>query len=114
MIDLEIAKNREYCELMNPQDSQQKYTCVEEQGLMKGGDFCYIKFPYDLEYDDLYQCLEQEGLPYNSQYCEVKYHHIEDQLGDEYNEQDKFDCYAEYGIENTDLNCIELRNTPRG
>ena len=50
----------------------------------------------------------------NSEYCEDKYHHIEELLGDEYNVQDKYDCYEEYGIPNTELDCPAIRNTPRG
>ena len=49
----------------------------------------------------------------NSEYCEDKYHHIEE-IEDEYNVQDKYDCYEEYGIPNTELDCPAIRNTPRG
>ena len=72
-MDLGIEKDRDYCEWKFVDNSEEKYACMDELGLVKGGDYCYSKFLFASETDDLYSCLESESLPKDSTYCSRKY-----------------------------------------
>jgi hypothetical protein len=59
--------NIEKCEL------EEKLKILNDGKLvMKGGDYCYFKFPYESSYEELYGCLKEEGIEnkYLSSYCE--------------------------------------------
>lgn len=73
LMDLGIEKDRDYCEWKFVDNSEEKYACMDELGLVKGGDYCYSKFLFASETDDLYSCLESESLPKDSTYCSKKY-----------------------------------------
>ena len=73
LLDLGIEKDRDYCEGKYVDNSEEKYACMDENTLVKGGDYCYSKFLFAAETDDLYTCLVSEGLPKDSTYCGRKY-----------------------------------------
>ena len=85
-----------------------KYECLDNNALPKGGEYCYLMYPWEQDYDDLFQCLEDEGLPKTAQYCDQKFTYLESEAikaGESFDIQQKWDCYAEYGIPQTDLDC---------
>ena len=43
----------------------------------KGGEYCYITYPWENLYDELYGCLEEEGLAKTAQYCDQKFTYLE-------------------------------------
>ena len=85
-----------------------KYECLENNALPLGGEYCYLMYFLEQDYDDLFSCLEDEGLPKTAQYCDQKFTYLEAEAmkaEEEFDIQDKWDCYAEYGIPQTDLDC---------
>ena len=56
--------------------SELKYQCLEENTLEKGGEYCFLAFPWEELYEELYNCLEEEGLPRNAQFCDQKFTYL--------------------------------------
>ena len=83
---------------------------------MKGGDYCYFKYPYQSSYDELYNCLREQGIDnkYLSSYCEQKYHYKR-QMKISFPEREYFDCLNQkaYGIDfDTTNQCANLLLMP--
>ena len=52
-----ISKDRVYCELKNPTDSNAKYNCLDVLNISKKADYCYFKYLWQDEFEEKYQCL---------------------------------------------------------
>lgn len=70
LIQLEgyTSKGREYCELLHLESLTDMFACIDSliaEGIdiKKGGDYCYFKYPWADQYEELYACLEEEGIP---------------------------------------------------
>ena len=80
---MSVTKDRLYCELKYPDDFAQMSTCILEELEYEeaeddesfdpksklGGDFCYEKYKWFDEYEELNSCLEDQGFPKDSTYC---------------------------------------------
>jgi hypothetical protein len=80
-IGLDIVQDRTYCELKYPENLDDMYNCITSELEIippatvrprKGGDYCYFKYMWFDQYEELYACLKDEGFDKDSAYCNMK------------------------------------------
>lgn len=86
LLDEEIKRDIRYCELIYPRDPKTKFYCTycvkNEEDIQAcldkpesekttditnvGADYCYFKYPWLSEYEQLFKCLEVEDCHFKS------------------------------------------------
>ena len=73
------AALREACEVENPLNVdgcyEVKLNALKDMNKHErlGGDYCFITYFWQEQYDDLYNCLEEQGVQKDASYCESKF-----------------------------------------
>ena len=69
----------------------------------KGAEYCLFLFKGPHEYEVRANCLAAQGIDIDSQFCREKYDYIQANSPESYDEQERWECYAEFNIPNNAL-----------